>query len=72
MFLSRCLDRINFSVRKNSIGQKVPENWRELSVANAEEVRKVFKEADVEVIVNADQTFLRFYPEHEYVLAPTG
>jgi hypothetical protein len=24
------------------------------------------------VIVNADQTFLRFYPEHEYVLAPTG
>jgi hypothetical protein len=71
-FVTRCLNRINYSERKNSIGQKVPEDWREQAIANAEEVRKVFKEADVDIVVNADQTFLRFYPEQEYVLAPKG
>jgi len=26
----------------------------------------------VEILINADQTFVRFFPESEYVLAPTG
>jgi hypothetical protein len=71
-FLTRCLDRMNFAVRKNSIGQKVPEDWRELAVANVEEIRKALQEANVDIVVNADQTFLRFMPEQEYVLAPKG
>eukprot|EP00956_Cyclotella_meneghiniana_P024783 scaffold50391_cov37-Cyclotella_meneghiniana.AAC.1 len=72
MFLSRILKRIHFSHRKNSIGQKIPENWRAMAVENVEEVRKVFIEAGVDVVVNADQTFIKFYPEVEYVLAPSG
>jgi hypothetical protein len=63
---------MNFSIRKNSIGQKVPKNWRKEAEENIEEIRKVLREAEVDIVVNADHTFLRFYPEQEYVLAPTG
>ena len=35
MFVSGCLDSINFTPHKNStIRQKVPENWKELAQKN--------------------------------------
>lgn len=71
-FVSRTLERINFCARKNSIGQKFPQNWRELAVANSAEIRKLLREANVDVVINADQTFLKYYPEMDMVLAPTG
>lgn len=72
MFVTRCLDRMNYCVRKNSIGQKVPADWRERSEVNVEEIVAVLKEAKVEVVINADQTFIRYYPESDYVCAPKG
>ena len=71
-FVKRCMERINFSVRQNSIGQKVPDNWRELALADSARIREAFSEFGVDHVVNADQTFVRFYPEKEYVLAPKG
>jgi hypothetical protein len=53
-FLTRCLSRMNFSIRKNSIGQKVPEKWHEEAEANIDEIRKVLKEVEVDIVVNAD------------------
>ena len=71
-FVTRCLDRIHFTVRKNSIGQKVPVNWRELALADSTKIKQVFKEAQVDIVINSDQTFIRFFPEMEFVLAPSG
>ena len=38
----------------------------------SEKIRQKFIDAGVDVVVNADHTFLRFYPEEEYVLLPKG
>ena len=35
-FISRVLARMNFSIRKTTIGQKVPEDWKEKEIANTE------------------------------------
>ena len=69
-FLSRCLKRINFSSRKNSISQVVPDTWRADAETASAEIRDAFKDCDV--IVNADQTFVKMYLEDEKVLAPVG
>jgi hypothetical protein len=62
-FLKHALDRINFSCQKNSVGQKVPENWRELLIQNVKNIRELFAKEKVDIVVNADQCFIRFYPE---------
>ena len=69
-FLKRCLERINFTTRSNSIGQVVPDNWRELAEESTRTIRE--KMLGCDVIVNADQTFLRLYMENDTVLAPVG
>jgi len=70
--LTRTLDSINFSVRKNSISQKIPQDWRRLSVKCSTNIRHVFIEKNVEIVVNFDQTFVQFTPEAQYMIAPTG
>lgn len=45
------LKRHDFSLRKNSIGQTVPENWRELSEACAKKIRERMAEEGVNVVV---------------------
>ena len=69
-FLTRTLDRIDFRTRKNSIGQVVPDSWR----SDAEAASKIIQEKlkDCEIIVNADQTFIKLHMENDYVLAPAG
>ena len=56
--------------RKNSIGQVVPNSWREDSEEASKEIREKLKDCDV--VVNADQTFIKLHMEHEKVLAPSG
>ena len=51
---------------------KIPPNWKELSIAGACCVRKLFKEEDVDVVLSADETFLRFHECTNKVLAPIG
>ena len=69
-FLTRCLKRIDFVSRKNSIGQVVPDSWREDAKQAAEKIRQNLSDCDI--IVNADQTFVKLYMEDESVLAPVG
>ena len=71
-WLDRVLARSGWSLRANSIGQTVPENWRPMSVANAARIQKSYKEANVQVTINADQTFVKFFMEEAQVVAPTG
>ena len=70
MFLSRCLKRINFSTRKNSISQVVPDDWREQAEEASQRIREALRDCDI--VLNADQTFVKMYLEDEKVLAPIG
>ena len=49
---------------------KNPPNWKELGIAGACRVRKLFKEEDVDVVLSVDETFLRFHECTNKVLAP--
>ena len=66
------LERSGWSLRKNSIGQTVPEDWRDMAEKNAARIQMRFSEEEVEVTINADQTFVNFFMEEEEVVAPTG
>lgn len=72
VWLHRAISKIGFSVRKSTISQKVPENWRELAEEGARRVRDKFKKEDVDVVLGADETFIRFHEAADKVIAPTG
>lgn len=61
-----------FSVRKTTIGQKLPDDWKEKAIRNTEALRNKMLDAGVDVLIKADQKFVQFYSERQYVLSPTG
>ena len=71
-WLSRVLSRGGWSLRANSIGQTVPENWRSMAEENTKKICTRFKEENIQVTINADQTFVNFFMEEKVVVAPTG
>jgi hypothetical protein len=71
-FIQRVLKRNNFSVRKMTTSQSVPVDWRQKAEDNTRRIREKFKAEKVDVVVNADETFLLFHPFGERLLAPTG
>ena len=70
--LTCVLTSMNFSIRKNTISQKIPVDWRELAKADSVKIGNRFIEEDVEIVVNLDQTFVQFNPKAQYVIAPQG
>ena len=66
------MDCIGFSIHKYYIGQAIPDDWYEKAIEAAREIRKVFKNRNVDIVVNVDQNFVNFHPESEYVIAPTN
>ena len=50
----------------------MPVNWGELALADSTKIKQVFKDAQVDIVVNSDQTFICLFPEMEFVLAPSG
>ena len=48
VFLKRSLEYCQFTNRSSSVSQKIPPNWKELSIAGACRVRKLFKEEDID------------------------
>jgi hypothetical protein len=71
-FLSRVLKRRHWSARKISISQSVPVDWRKKAEDNSTRIRERFRSENVDVVVNADETFLLFHPFGEKLLAPLG
>ena len=48
----------------------MPEHWQNLAEVNTVAVSKLSQDAKVEVMLNADKTFVYFYPEDYVVVAP--
>lgn len=71
-FAERTLKSISFTTRKSSIAQKVPDNWKELALVGAEPVRILFLNEKVEVVLAADEIFLKFHKRDENLVVPRG
>jgi hypothetical protein len=71
-FVSLVLERHQWSVRKISISQSIPVDWRMKAKMNSARIRKKIKDEDVDVVINADETFLLFHPFGEKLIASTG
>jgi hypothetical protein len=55
-----------------SILQSVPVDWRSKAEQNISRIREKFLSEKVDVVVNADETFLLFHPLGDWLVAPTG
>jgi hypothetical protein len=71
-FIHRVLKRNKFSIRKNSISQSVPVDWRMKAETNAARIRELFRAEEVDVVVNADETFVLFHMQDHRMIVPTG
>ena len=47
-------------------------NWKQLNIDGAYHVRKSFKEEEIDVVLSADETFLRFRETTKKIWAPKG
>ena len=72
VFLQRAIIKIGYSVRKSIVSQKIPDDWRRLSELGAKRVCKAFLEADVDVVLAADETFVIFHESRGLVIGPKG
>jgi len=71
-WIRRVLRNMNFSVRKKTVSQNVPVDWRRLAEEAAADIRQAATGHNVTHIVNADQTFIIYFPEATHVIAPMG
>jgi len=72
VFLHRAIQKIGYSVRKSTVSQKIPDDWRRLSELGSKRIRKAFSEANVDVVLAADETFIRFHETRGFVIGPKG
>jgi hypothetical protein len=69
-WFSRVLERHRFSCRRESISQKIPENWNALAIQSAELITETMRKASVTKLVGMDEMFLQFYPKETVLIAP--
>ena len=72
IFLHRAIKKVGFSVRKSTVSQKIPEDWRRLAEVGAKRIRDSFIENKVDVVLAADETYIRFNETKGLVICPTG
>ena len=70
--LSRLLARMDFSSRKETVSQKIPDNWEEQSREFSKQTIEYFHKNKVEVICCADKTFIKYLLAKENLLVSTG
>jgi hypothetical protein len=71
-FVSRAIQKIGFTDRKNTISQKIPGNWKDLTIIAAARTRATFSHEKVEVVLADDETFIRFNESGDRTVAPIG
>jgi hypothetical protein len=71
-WFTRVLARHRFSCRKESISQKIPENWNAIALESAQLISGIMRNAGVRRLVGMDEMFLQFYPKETMLIAPTN
>lgn len=72
IFVQRALSKEGFCVRKSTVSQKIPLDWRSKAEEGAARVRETFLKENVDVVIAADETFIRFHEAYDKVIAPRG
>ena len=70
--IARSLDYCGFKARKSSVCQKLPHEWKLLALVGALRVRTKFSEANVDIVLSADETFVKFHEYSDLSLVPKG
>ena len=63
------MNTVNLQIDYHLFHKKKSPNWKQLSIDGAHRVRKLFEEEDVDVVLSADDFFLRFRKTTKMVLA---
>ena len=71
-WLKRVFKKSGWVFRKKTVSQKIPDNWVEIAKIDALRIAQVMKANGIEVLINADETFIHFYPADKKVVAPEG
>jgi hypothetical protein len=58
---SVCWQETFFPIRKNSVSQSVPADWHSKAEENSARIRSTFLKENVDVAINADETFLSIH-----------
>ena len=56
----------------STMSQKVPDNSVQIAQIEAERICETMRAAEVDVLINADETCVLFYLEDGHVIAPEG
>ena len=59
-WLQRAVIKSNFIYQVDSIYKKIPLDWRHLAEVGADWFHATFKQENFQVLINADETFIRF------------
>jgi DDE superfamily endonuclease len=71
-FVRRAMDKGDFVTREKSVSQKIPEDWYPLSLEGAARVRATFLRENVDVVLAADETFVKFSESSSKVIVKKG
>ncbi|KAE9123085.1 hypothetical protein PF010_g6546 [Phytophthora fragariae] len=69
-WVRRRLEGANWSIRKESVSQKVPTNWVAIALEASQKIRDNLKACTV--LINADEVFIKFFPRDTEFVVPTG
>ena len=53
--------KAGFHQRATTVSQKIPDNWKTKAIEGAARVRATFLREKVDVVLAADETYLRFH-----------
>ena len=72
-WMARAFKRRGYSILQKTISQKIPNTWHADAQACVVEVRKNINSRKITIMLNADQTFINFFPgAKDGIAAPTG
>ena len=61
-WLKRVLKRAGWTLRSKTVSQKIPSNWKDIAQEDSARICAKMAAAGVTVLINADETFIHFYP----------
>ncbi|KAI9985285.1 hypothetical protein PInf_004611 [Phytophthora infestans] len=69
-WVRRRLEGANWSIRKESVSQKVPTDWVLIALVASQKIRT--KLDGCTVLINADEVFIKLFPRDTEFVVPTG
>ena len=72
IFVQRALAKNEMTVRKKTVSQSIPRNWKDVAITSSNDIRQSFRNAGVSVVLSADETFIKFHESSHSCVAPVG